>query len=72
MLVYNKVDQLDRRPRTDLDKDLVIGGVPTFESIGKDGSGTFGPFKSLEHRVIDGIHRRKSWWEGLVEPVGRD
>lgn len=68
VIAYNKRDLPQCASIAELKKILAFNNACKFEAIGKEGCGTYGTFKDLEHRIIDGIHNRK----GLLELIDRD
>ena len=65
VIAYNKRDLPHCASMAELDKTLAFNSACKFEAIGKEGFGTYGTFKYLEHRIIDGMHQRK----GLLELI---
>lgn len=65
VLAFNKRDLNNCIPLEEMKKDLKLDEISSFETVGSEGFGTFGIFKDMHNRIIDGIHRRKS----LVEIV---
>lgn len=70
VLSFNKRDLSNCMSLAQMESDLKRENVFTCESVAKDGLGIFGALKYVSHALIDGVHKRKSWWEGLEEESG--